>query len=106
MYIGVIYTDMVDLRRVVGFQWDSGNDRKSEDKHGVARTEAEQIFFNNPLRLAADEQHSQREERFHALGRTDGGRILHVTFTLRAERRLIRIISARDANLRERQRYG
>jgi uncharacterized DUF497 family protein len=102
----VIYTEMIDLGRVVGFQWDSGNDRKSEDKHGVARTEAEQIFFNSPLRLAADEQHSQREERFHALGRTDGGRILHVTFTLRAERRLIRIISARDANRTERGRYG
>ena len=83
---------MIDFGRIVGFQWDSGNDRKSEGKHGVSRIEAEQVFFNAPLRLAADYGHSQSEEWFHVLGRTDDGRILPVTFTLREERRLIRVI--------------
>ena len=97
---------MIDFGRVVGFQWDSGNDRKSEARHGVSRAEAEQVFFNIPLRLAADYVHSRLEERFHALGRTDDGRILHVTFTLREDGRLIGVISARDASRKERGRYG
>jgi hypothetical protein len=47
------------------------------------------------------------EPRFHALGRTDAMRQLHVTFTLRAGAagHLIRIISARDMHRRERVTY-
>jgi hypothetical protein len=45
--------------------------------------EAEQVFFNVPLLLLADEQHSQQEPRRQALCRTDEGRMLHITFTLR-----------------------
>ncbi|HEV7412213.1 MAG TPA: BrnT family toxin, partial [Casimicrobiaceae bacterium] len=36
---------MIDLERIVGFDWDDGNARKSE-KHGVSQSEAEQIFFD------------------------------------------------------------
>ncbi len=96
---------MLDLPRLVGFQWDAGNDRKSADKHGVSRAEAEQVFFNAPLLVATDASHSRREARFQALGRTDDGRVLLVVFTLRDDRRLLRVISARDANRKERVRY-
>ena len=106
LYITMIYGNMIDFGRIVGFQWDTGNDCKSEDKHGVSRAEAEQVFFNIPLRLAADERHSGWEQRLHALGRTDDGRILHITFTLREAGQLIRVISARDTNRKERGRYG
>ena len=105
-YMAAIYAGMIDFGRIIGFQWDDGNDRKSQDRHGVSGTDAEQVFFNAPLRLAADERHSQRETRWHAIGRTDEGRLLHVTFTLREEGQLIRVISARDANRKERVRYG
>jgi uncharacterized protein len=97
---------MVDLARCEGFQWDAGNTRESVDKHGVSQAEAEQIFFNEPLLLLDDARHSQIESRFHALGRTDDGRRLHVTFTVRDQERLIRIISARDMHRTERTRYG
>lgn len=96
---------MVDLSAVEGFQWDAGNDRKSVDKHGVSQGEAEQVFFNDPLLVVADDRHSHSEIRFHALGRTDDGRRLHVTFTLRARGRLIRVISARDMHRKERIHY-
>jgi uncharacterized DUF497 family protein len=89
---------MIDFGRVVGFHWDTGNDSKGEDKLGVSRVEAEQIFFNLLLRLTADDRHRGWERRLHALGRTDGGRLLHITFTLREAGRLIRVISGRDAN--------
>jgi uncharacterized DUF497 family protein len=97
---------VIDLAQCEGFQWDPGNARKSADKHGVSQAEAEQIFFNEPLLLLPDVRHSQIEARFHALGRTEDERRLHVTFTLRDQGRLIRIISARDMHRTERTQYG
>ena len=85
---------MIDWTRVVGFDWDAGNERKSADKHGVNQAEAEQAFFNQPLLVLEDERHSAAESRFHALGRTAAGRRLHITFTLRSEGSFIRVISA------------
>jgi uncharacterized protein len=96
---------MIDLDRIEGFDWDSGNNRKSTDKHGVSQAEAETIFFNDPLILAEDTRHSEREPRFNALGKTAQHRLLHVTFTLRQNGTLIRVISARDMHRKERRAY-
>lgn len=96
---------MLDIDRIIGFQWDFGNARKSADKHGVQQAEAEQAFFNEPLLVVEDVGHSRSEPRFHALGVTDAGRRLHVTFTLREKNTRIRIISARDMSRKERAHY-
>ena len=93
------------MGKIAGFDWDSGNSRKSADKHDVSQSEAEQMFFNTPLLLLPDNSHSQKEARYHALGITDVGRQLHVTFTLRRNGTLIRIISARDMHRKERAVY-
>jgi hypothetical protein len=93
---------MIDWARVVGFDWDAGNERKSVEKHRVSQAEAEQAFFNEPLLVLEDDRHSFEEARFHALGRTDEDRRLHITFTLRRDGALIRVISARDMSARER----
>jgi uncharacterized DUF497 family protein len=95
---------MIDLAIISGFDWDDGNVRKNE-KHGVSAAEAEQIFFNQPLLWLVDEKHSQIEPRFHALGRTDAGRALHITFTLRQAGKSIRVISARDMHRKEKAIY-
>jgi uncharacterized DUF497 family protein len=95
---------MIDLSTIIGFEWDTGNARKNE-KHGVSTAEAEQVFFNAPLLLLDDVAHSQAEARFHALGQTDDGRLLHITFTLRRSGELIRVISARDMHRKERSVY-
>jgi uncharacterized DUF497 family protein len=97
---------MLDLTRVEGFDWDDGNARKSEARHSVGREEAEQVFFDESLIVTPDIAHSVAEERFHAFGKTSGGRLLHVTFTLRARGSLIRVISARDMSTKERARYA
>ncbi len=97
---------MLDLDRITGFDWDAGNVTKSAAQHAVSGLEAEQVFFNAPLVLAEDLQHSQAERRYHALGRTDAGRRLHITFTLRASATQIRIISARDMHRKERKLYA
>lgn len=95
---------MIDLGKITGFDWNEGNARKNE-KHGVSTSEAEQVFFNAPLLLLDDTGHSQREPRFHALGKTDEGRTLHITFTLRSKGVLIRVISARDMHRKEQAIY-
>ena len=89
-----------------GFEWDDGNARKSHDKHRVSRAEAEQVFFNEPLAIVRDPRHSVQESRLQALGQTDQGRLLHVTFTLRDAGALIRVISARDMSRKERVRHA
>ena len=88
--------------KITGFEWDSGNEQKNV-KHGVATAEAEQVFLDEPLVVLDDRKHSDTEERFHALGQTSEGRLLHVTFTIRTGR--IRVISARDMHRKERAIY-
>jgi len=95
---------MLDLNKIIGFDWDDGNARKN-DKHDVFMAEAEQVFFNAPLLLLEDDAHSQSEPRLHALGKSDDGRVLHITFTLRQSGLLIRVISARDMHRKERAIY-
>jgi uncharacterized DUF497 family protein len=67
--------------------------------------EAEQLFFNAPLLVLPDAKHSESEPRFHTLGKTNEGRRLHITFTLRDSDPLIRVISARDMHRKERVIY-
>ena len=86
-----------------GFDWDEGNIGKNWAKHRVTDWECEEVFFNQPLALASDVEHSRTEARYYALGQTDRERLLSVSFTIR--RRLIRPISVRDINARERRAY-
>ncbi len=95
---------MIDLAQITGFDWDDGNARKNE-RHGVSRAEAEQVFFNAPLLLLPDPGHSEQEPRLHALGVTAEGRRLHITFTVRQSGKAIRVISARDMHRKERASY-
>lgn len=97
----------MDVRSILencqGFQWDKGNSFKSWLKHRVTAGDAEQVFFNEPLLLAIDERHSQQETRFRVMGYTNENRYLYVVFAVRDN--LIRVISARDMNKKERAIY-
>jgi len=92
------------LSNCAGFDWDEGNSKKNWIKHKVTPAECEQIFFNQPLIIKDDVQHSEREKRFLALGKTDQNRTLFIAFTLRND--LVRVISARDMSRTERKVYG
>lgn len=46
-----------------------------------------------------------QEPRYHTLGRTDDDRLLHITFTLRGDGSLVRVISARDMHRKERSTH-
>jgi len=91
------------FKSLEGFDWDKGNIDKSKQKHGVTAKECEEIFFNQPLLINFDLKHSDKENRFQALGRTDRDRRLFLVFTIR--NKLIRVISARDQSREERKHY-
>lgn len=83
------------------FDWDTGNADKNLKKHGVGFKECEEAFFDPSVRILRDKEHSQKENRFVAFGRAEGGRKLFIVFTLRS--RKIRVISARDQSRKERR---
>ncbi|RQD77720.1 BrnT family toxin [Desulfonatronospira sp. MSAO_Bac3] len=91
------------LEKVTGFDWYEGNFDKNLIKHDVQNWECEQVFFNKPLIILDDHRHSLVEKRLAAFGKTDGGRLLTMIFTIRKS--LIRVISARDMNKKERIYY-
>ena len=92
-----------DLEQFTGFQWDEGNIDKNLLKHQVQNWECEQIFFNEPLIILDDPKHSLSEKRWAAFGQTDAGRLLIIIFTKREK--LLRVISARDMNRKEKKFY-
>jgi uncharacterized DUF497 family protein len=97
---------MIDLDQIAGFDWDDGNSRKSADKHDVSQAEAESVFFNDPLVVVEDAKHNEAEPRLNALGKTAQNRLLHITFTLRQNGTMIRVISARDMHRNERKAHA
>ena len=91
------------ISRCVGFDWDDGNLLKNWEKHGVSASECEQVFFNLPLVTSSDVVHSDYEARFYTLGKSDAGKHFFIVFTVRNN--LIRIVSARNMNSKERKAF-
>lgn len=88
----------------LSFEWDRGNLKKNWKKHKVHSREAEEVFFNEPVKIFPDLKHSTSEKRFQALGVTDKKRYLAVIFTIRHDK--IRIVSVRNQSRKERARYA
>jgi|SRR3989344_60769 len=91
----------LDLEKIEGFDWDSGN-LEHIKRHNVDANECEEIFFNRPRILSKDETHSEVEERSQIIGTTNNGRFVFLAFTIRNNK--IRVVSARDQNKREREK--
>ncbi len=84
------------------FEWYEEKNRSNIRKHGVGFRTAIRIFENAVLSWV-DERVAYGETRYHTIGQIEGIVFLAVIHTDRAG--LIRIISARPANRRERKRY-
>lgn len=91
------------VKEAFEFEWNKGNMNKNFNRHGVTDKESEEVFFDQNRHIFRDHIHSNGEERFRILGKTNEGRLLFVVFTKRNKR--IRIISARDTNKKERRFY-
>ncbi len=96
-------TELLSLSECKGFEWDASNSEKNWIAHKVSRSECEQIFFNHPLLVVNDDKHSQSEDRYFALGKTNARRKLFVSFSIRNH--LTCVISARDMTRNEKRRY-
>jgi len=83
------------------FDWDEHNIAHI-DRHGVRPMEAEGAFLD-PRRLGSPARNVGNEKRWAVLGATGDGRVLLVVFTRR--RGFVRVVTARDAMEREKQRY-
>ena len=97
---------MLDFALIDSFDWDDGNRQKSTKKHAVTQLEAEQTFANTALLIVEDAKHSGAEQRYQALGKSFGERLLFIAFTLRQAGTKIRVISVRNMNRTERAIYA
>jgi uncharacterized protein len=92
---------MQDLR----FIWDDRKNLANQKKHGVSFEEARTAFMDENAKVYFDPDHSESEDRFILLGISLQLRVLVVCHCHRERESLIRIISARRADKRERDDY-
>jgi len=83
------------------FEWDGRKAQINKDKHGVGFWEARTVFYDEYGLMIADPDHSELEERFLLLGRSEGLRLLVVCHCYRENDQTIRLISARKASKKE-----
>lgn len=66
---------MEDLR----FEWDEKKNEINIKKHGVSFEEASTSFYDDLAIIIPDEKHSEDEERFTLIGKSENNRILYVS---------------------------
>jgi len=85
-------------------EWNEAKDRSNQKRHGISFREASRLFESGERYLEIfDVEHSEFEDRSIAIGMIDRG-VVVVVYTER-EDDVIRIIGARFATTRERNRY-
>jgi uncharacterized DUF497 family protein len=84
------------------FQWDDDKDRRNLEKHGLRFSEAA-LIFEGPVLTRIDSRVDYGEERCISIGAIRSLVVVVVVHTSRDDH--IRLISARLANRRERDRY-
>lgn len=82
-------------------EFDSGKDRANRRKHGISLAAAAEMDFL-VAQIIPDDRRDYGEDRLWAVAPI-GGRLHVLTFTMRGE--VVRAISLRKANDRERRRY-
>lgn len=91
------------------FEWDDAKNISNRRKHGVAFETATRVFAD-PFALSEHDRIENGERRWRTIGRVEGFLLLVVAHTVEEDsdgetEEVIRIISARRADRRERRRY-
>src|SRR5208283_898103 len=92
------------------FEWDEAKNLSNQRKHGVSFEEASQVFLD-PLFVSVKDRIQDGEQRWRTLGEVENSMLLIVAHTVREMDEhgmmieVMRIISARHASRKERQRY-
>lgn len=90
---------------IMDFIWDPNKAESNKRKHKVSFDEAVTVFYDDNALVIDDLEHSKKEERFIILGRSIKMRLVVVCHCFRESDNLIRIISARKANKKEKEQY-
>jgi len=83
------------------FEWDPAKSAATERRRGIGFDRAAEIFTGRMIQWT-DDRKDYGEQRVRAVGES-AGELLHVVYTRRGE--VIRVISARRANRREREQW-
>ena len=87
------------------FDWDARKNAANKRNHGVSFEEARTAFYDDRALLIKDPDEDDEEDRFVLLGISAALRMLVVCHCYREKDSLIRMISARKANRKEREDY-
>jgi|HubBroStandDraft_1064217.scaffolds.fasta_scaffold424650_3 uncharacterized DUF497 family protein len=91
------------------FEWDDEKNRLNQRKHDGLAFESAALIFNDPFAIFLKDRIVAGEQRWHAIGSASGAVLLVVhlyrTEAQNDEEEITRIISARQANKRERRIY-
>lgn len=98
-----IICTMLVKGKIVEFEWDKWNIRKSYFKQGVTTKECEEVFLDKRVLVIPDARHSIVESRFLAIGKTLEKKVLFIAFCIRNKK--IRAISGRRMHKKEVLKY-
>ena len=84
------------------FEWDENKNNSNVEKHGISFENAKHAFLDSDMVVKEDVKKDYGETRFIGIGKALENIILLV-YTMR--KTVIRIISARKANSKEKQVY-
>jgi len=90
--------------KITDIIWRDEVEDKILQKHRVHPHEVEAVFGDKPRYWFTESGRVAGEDLYHAKGISDAGRYLIVFFIWKRDRRAL-IISARDMNQKERNRY-
>ena len=91
----------------IRFEWDEAKNLSNQQKHGLSFEAAAEVF-HDPLQVSVQDRIEDGEERWQTFGMVRGLLLVMVAHTLRAEdhaETVVRIISARRADRKERRFY-
>jgi len=87
------------------FEWDPRKSAENLRKHKVSFEEAQTVFYDDFGLLIPDPDHSVGEERFILIGTSATTGICIVSHCYKDKENVIRLISARKANRKEKDQY-
>ena len=92
---------------LIRFEWDEAKNLSNQRKHDLSFEEAVGVF-RDPLQASVQDRIKNGEERWQTFGMVRGVLLVMVAHTLRQENQVetvVRIISARRADRKERRFY-
>ena len=90
---------------MIKFELDDKKNQKNIKKHGISFEEAASVFEDDESLIIAYDVHSDNEDRFILIVFSFKANLLVVCHCYHQKDSIIRIISARKADSKERQKY-